>query len=125
MAAQADCAMDQDSPSGEDIKSNWPRCPNRHRTVYFPPPELGKCTSSIWIVANLSNTARGVSPGASGRNRARRVMCRQEWHEDVQTVSHEGHKDVFNSMLQLVKNGTQAKSSLRFLKAASISTNWM
>ena len=36
-----------------------------------------KCTSSICIVANLSYTARGVSPGASGRNRARKVTCRQ------------------------------------------------
>ena len=62
------------------------------------PSVVGKCTSSIWIAANLSNTARGVSPGASGRNRARKVTCK--------TVGHEGYKDVrFDPMLELVKNG--------------------
>src|SRR6478736_5687277 len=41
------------------------------------PSVVGKRTSSIWIAANLSSTALGVRPGASGLSRARSVTCRQ------------------------------------------------
>ena len=44
----------------------------------------------------------------------------------VQAVGDEGHKDMrLDPVLELVKIGRSAKSSFRFLKAASISTNWM
>jgi hypothetical protein len=53
-------------------------------TVQGTRPELSRFgevkeagTSSIWIAANLSSTALGVRPGASGLSRARSVTCRQ------------------------------------------------
>jgi hypothetical protein len=33
------------------------------------PSVVGKWTSSIWMAANFSSTARGVSPGAGARRR--------------------------------------------------------
>jgi integrase/recombinase XerD len=41
------------------------------------PSVVGKCTSSICTAANLSSTALGVRPEASGLSRARSVTCRQ------------------------------------------------
>ena len=67
------------------------------------------------MAPNLSKTARGVTgceraqPGSQGH---------------VQAVGDEGHKDMrLDSMLEWRKMGRSAKSSFRFLKAASISTN--
>src|SRR5208282_6267926 len=41
------------------------------------PSVVGKWTSSIWMPASLSSTARGVRPAAIGRSLARSVTCRQ------------------------------------------------
>jgi hypothetical protein len=61
------------------------------------------------MAPNLSKTARGVRPGASGRNRARKVH--------VQAVGDKGHKDVrLDPVLELVKNGTQRQVVLQVLK---------
>ena len=41
------------------------------------PSVVGKWTSSIWMAASLSSTARGVRPVKRGLSRARSVTCRQ------------------------------------------------
>ena len=61
------------------------------------------------MAANLSRTARGVRPGASGRNRARKVH--------VQAVGHEGDKDMrLDPTLELVENGAQRQVVLQVFK---------
>jgi hypothetical protein len=61
------------------------------------------------MAANLSKTARWVSPGATGRHRG------SQGH--VQAVGHEGYQDVrLDPMLELVKYGAQRHVVLEVLK---------
>ena len=76
---------------------------------------VGKWTSSIWMAASLSSTARGEAGGQRPEPGAQR---------DVQTIGEEGHEDVrLNALLQMVVDRPICRSSLRFLKAASTSTS--
>ena len=64
------------------------------------PSVVGKCTSSICMAANLSSTARGVRPAASG--------CEPRAQRDVQAVGQEGDEDVgFDALFELVVDRAQ------------------
>ena len=73
------------------------------------PSVVGRCTSTIWMVANASMMARGVRPLARGRARF--------FQGDEQAVGDEGDEDVgLDPLFALMEDGPDREVVLEFLE---------